>query len=513
MHQALADALDDEWTVLHSVGWQSERYGRQGDGEADFVLLSRRGVLVLEVKGGTVSVVDGKWRSVSARGAVHDIFDPFRQALDSRKALTRYLQDKAPEIGRLGTGHAVCFPDIRVTGGFGPEAPTEIIIDREDLDDLGRAISGVMKHWELQPHLDPSTLKRIRGLLAPTVTVKPILADIAADVERELLRLTDQQIAAMQGLRRNRRMLIFGGAGTGKTVLATAHTRRLVDEGFNVLFLCFNEPLGNKLKREFSGEGKVTAGHVSSFGVKAIESAGHKMVGAPADHWWDRELPELVAESADRLPKFGALVIDEGQDFHPNWWVPLQLLLADPDDAPFYLFADTAQQLYRKGWIPPFDGPSLELTVNCRNTLPIAAKVSRAVGVDVPVLGADGPAPGFVVVRGEDSIPGAVRRVVNELKVEGFNAGQITVLTTCSSVRDALRNLQFRPRSAEEALDDDVLVDTVHRFKGLESDAIVLALCGTMFADPALVYVGMSRAKLILTVVGADAARKAINWE
>src|SRR5438309_576840 len=38
VYLALRDALDDEWTVFHSVRWQSERFGRQGDGEADFVL-------------------------------------------------------------------------------------------------------------------------------------------------------------------------------------------------------------------------------------------------------------------------------------------------------------------------------------------------------------------------------------------------------------------------------------------------------------------------------------------
>src|SRR5438128_2624084 len=134
VHQALAGALDDRWTVLHSVGWQSERFGRPGDGEADFVLLSRRGVIVLEVKGGAVSLLDGT----------------------------------------------------------------------------------------------------------------------AADVAKELIRLTDQQIAVLQGLRRYRRMLIYGGAGTGKTVLAMAQARRLASEGFNVLLLCFNEPLGHKLNTEFA---------------------------------------------------------------------------------------------------------------------------------------------------------------------------------------------------------------------------------------------------------------------
>jgi Nuclease-related domain len=103
VYQVLS-ALPDDWTVFYSTGWQSERHGRQGDGEADFVLLHRRGLLVLEVKGGTVRVVDGTWQSVSALGQTHRIRDPFQQALDSRMALQRYLREHLPGRSWLHTG-------------------------------------------------------------------------------------------------------------------------------------------------------------------------------------------------------------------------------------------------------------------------------------------------------------------------------------------------------------------------------------------------------------------------
>jgi len=61
--------LNDHWRVFHSVVWQSARRGRQADGEADFVLLHPRyGLLVLEVKGGRVDIVDGSW--------YYDRYDP-----------------------------------------------------------------------------------------------------------------------------------------------------------------------------------------------------------------------------------------------------------------------------------------------------------------------------------------------------------------------------------------------------------------------------------------------------
>src|SRR3954447_25634499 len=124
---AVLRQLSDDWTVFHSVGWQSERHGRQGDGEADFLLLHRKGLLVLEVKGGSIDIHDGQWMSNAK-----SIRDPFQQALDSRKALQRYVLEKIPDVGSLHTGHAVCFPDVRLRQrSLGAEAPPVLTIDRD----------------------------------------------------------------------------------------------------------------------------------------------------------------------------------------------------------------------------------------------------------------------------------------------------------------------------------------------------------------------------------------------
>src|SRR5262245_37538849 len=106
------EMLEDGWIVFHSVTWQAPRAGREGDGEADFILLhARHGMLVLEVKGGRIELADGRWFTTDRNGARNEIRDPFRQAVDSKHALLRYLQDVAlrptPTIG-----HAIVFPDI-----------------------------------------------------------------------------------------------------------------------------------------------------------------------------------------------------------------------------------------------------------------------------------------------------------------------------------------------------------------------------------------------------------------
>ena len=74
VYEAL-QGLDDDWLVFHSVGWQGARHGKQGDGEADFVIAHpRKGVMVVEVKGGNVEIRDGRWFSIDRSGSPHFSF-------------------------------------------------------------------------------------------------------------------------------------------------------------------------------------------------------------------------------------------------------------------------------------------------------------------------------------------------------------------------------------------------------------------------------------------------------
>src|SRR5215469_3997220 len=92
--QALS-SLNENWTVMHNVTWQSIRAGREGDGEADFVLLHPKyGMIVLEVKGGGIETANGLWTTQNRYGETSPIKNPFDQAKDSKYALSEYLKDR-----------------------------------------------------------------------------------------------------------------------------------------------------------------------------------------------------------------------------------------------------------------------------------------------------------------------------------------------------------------------------------------------------------------------------------
>ena len=95
--------LSDDWIIFHSISWQGLSRGRQGDGEADFIVMNPRfGAAVLEVKGGEITVEDGRWTSTNRHG-VHPIKNPFEQAKDSKYTLLRFLADLTSTIELLNT--------------------------------------------------------------------------------------------------------------------------------------------------------------------------------------------------------------------------------------------------------------------------------------------------------------------------------------------------------------------------------------------------------------------------
>ena len=112
-------------------------------------------------------------------------------------------------------------------------------------------------------------------------------------------------------------------------------------------------------------------------------------------------------------------------------------------------------------------------------------------------------------------------RVVDLIARQGVSPGDIAVL-----IVDAVRKANYYaalgrlplPKPAtwlEEGARNDrtVLMDTVRRFKGLESPVVILwGLDGANWErSDELLYVGMSRAKSLLVVVGTSASCAMVN--
>ena len=506
--------LSDDWTVLHHVSWQSKRGGREGDGEADFLVLHpRRGILVLEVKGGGIEIHDGRWSTIDRRGDRHPIKNPYEQATASKHALLSWLKDHGLHH-RARIGHAVAFPNISALPNTGPAGPPAISLVRPDLQDVLSSVERCFGHWQLQASLSAKDMTKLVDLLAPTVSVGPNLAGRAAEAEQDLLLFTADQVEAFSSLRANRGGLIVGSAGTGKTVLAIARARQLARDGFRTLLVCYNELLGADLASRTAAPPNLIAGTFHRLCLTEAARARLKTPASKDQSWWERDAPDLLIEAcAQNGTAFHAVVVDEAQDFSPLWLEALRCLVAADKDAPFFEFADPRQDIWRRDWASDPRHPFVfELTRNMRNTRPIAERVAASVGLPRKDRGVGGPSPVWMTTEAaprESDLVSAVERLMDK----GFGPADVIVLCDDARLVGRLRERSIGAHSFGKWAGRGVPVETISRFKGLDAPVVVLALSELGDQQSTTqAYVGMSRARSVLVVLGTQGTRERLNW-
>lgn len=238
VHRALS-CLPTPWVVLCDIPVGIFGRPRPGMEQLDFLLIHpKRGLCVLEVKGGTLEVQEGTWYQTSRDGDRHALRrSPFVQAANQRYELQRFLWKHLP-IREDAMAHAVALPDVAVETALGPDAPRGIILDRRDLQNVEDAAQRAMKVWKTQATLTKAQVERVISLLMPSMKLTVVLAaDVAMTEEglqrvtRETVVATERQAKVLEGLLRCQRMTVIGEAGTGKTVLAVERAKRLAETG------------------------------------------------------------------------------------------------------------------------------------------------------------------------------------------------------------------------------------------------------------------------------------------
>ncbi|MBC8872888.1 MAG: NERD domain-containing protein [Planctomycetes bacterium] len=256
LYYRLQNHLDEDWTVIHSLPWFDDApYGIR-DRECDFLLLHPRyGLLALETKSGAprYNGKDEKWLYDDGT----KVADPFKQAREAMYNLTRRLGKSTEwKNAKLPFGYAVAFPDARsVLGALRPDLDIGLFILEPDLEQLEQKLIRVLARFSEPPaRSNRAAVEEALEILRPSFHLVPALPTLSTTIEfakSELVRLTAEQVFAMEGMAGNSRLLVRGGAGTGKTLLIVAEATRLAEEGKNVLVLCFNRPLSAFLRQQF----------------------------------------------------------------------------------------------------------------------------------------------------------------------------------------------------------------------------------------------------------------------
>jgi hypothetical protein len=478
-----AGQLSNKYTVFYSVAWQAvdPRSGAQ-DGEADFVIAHPDlGLMVVEVKGGGIGFDsrEGQWRSIDREGVAHRIKDPVEQARSSKYELFKKLRGLPGwEEGWLTMAHVVAFPDIYWEGSLSkPDLPPEIVLDAKALTDLENAIGGAFRYYAggQRGGLGPERLEMVEKTLARSFQIKtPLGVELVFEDER-LVELTERQMRILDFLSNRRRAAIKGCAGSGKTMLALEKARQLREQGFEVLLTCYNHALADYLAgRAPRG---VTVSHFHKLCRETAKKAGVSMRPArDQDEFYGSAMPNAMLEAIDRLgPQFDAIIVDEGQDFKENWWLPLVSLLRDPEQGILFAFYDDNQNLYRGFEDIPgvIDEAPFPLIDNCRNTQKIHQIVS-AFYHDARQLRCRGPegqpAEVYEYADANDQMR-QLKQILHRLVYkEHVDCRDIVILTPRSQERSELKDgmaiANFSLCTTPSQIRNHIQVSSVHTFKG-----------------------------------------------
>jgi len=543
LYQALQSGLSDEYLVLHSVKWIARPRGAgPRDGEVDFLICHpRQGLLVVEVKGGGVTLDYAARRFVSTdrNGDEHLIANPFEQAMKGKFAVLEKLKEsplwQKLGLGRIVLGHAAFFPDVDAVGTLiGPDAPIEIIGGQRDISAISQWVERAFGYWAGSAgqgrftQLGSAGIATVQRILARVSTTKPLLSARLGQEEQARIELTERQATILDLLSRQRRVMVAGGAGTGKTLIAREKAVRSAEQGLKTLLVCYNRGLADHLREQCEGIEGLDVATFHQLCKRWIDQAkselGRDLVAEarrdyPSGTEFDHHQPIALALAIDAFgPQYDAIVVDEAQDFGDEFWMPIELMLSDHADGLLYVFLDENQDIYGRSAAIPIDGEPMLLDKNCRNTTAIHAaayRFYRGARIEAPkIAGADVE---LLTAPDIDRQARAISTVVTRLvAAEGVAPHEIGVLLCDGRNRSAFERALAAttiPKAArwghlEGYGPGSITVDSVAKFKGLERPIIILwglDACDPV-ADRETLYVGMSRAKSLLLLCGTVAA-------
>jgi hypothetical protein len=511
-------ALPTPWQVFNTVEWRKAGYHGEEVGEADIVLFHPQyGVVVFEIKAGQVHITEGTWFYASGRQMKQS---PFSQARRNRFALIEKLEKRLGKttLENLTITHAVWFPDVKWPKQLviAEATSSHFIFDRNALSNPLPQLEKMFA--DIRQISSPAWTKiqqnTLKELLAPDCLLLVPLANTLDDTVTQLHQATEQQIRVLRLLRTQKRLLVEGGAGSGKTLLATMMAREHAQQGKKVLLTCYNKALALQLAEQLSAyESQITVLHFHEL-VRVFCLQTGLSYQVPNDEqqrrqFFNDECPELLMMAAEKLPtSYDSLIVDEAADLSPTWWIALESLMNH--DFSWYCFYDTYQTIFHDNqqWQAPFEGQVMPLEVNLRNTQPIGELAVRLGKCPTPTFAVStGQNPYLTICQSFDVMAEALRQTLHQLIVEEAVVPERIVIlspyrhTNSQSTWAAGLNGVDLHTEMNVMAKGKVRIGTIQSFKGLESDVVILVgLTKHSLTQDELLYVATSRAKAALYV-------------
>jgi hypothetical protein len=387
----------------------------------DFLILHpRRGLLVVEVKdwkADTIRSMDRFSVSLLIEGRQKQTANPLEQAKQYAYGVKDVLERDPALLSEPGTayqgrlafpwGYGVVLTNISratfVQAGLENVIPPERVICQDEMVETVEREAFQKRLWGMfgmtfRCLLTVPQIDRVRWHLFPEIRVNQGTFDLPAPTEPatavvpDLVRVMDLQQEQLARSMGEGHRVIHGVAGSGKTMILGYRAQYLARAlAKPILVLCFNAALAARLEHMIKERGLREAVDVRTFHSWCMRQLDQYHVAKPEGDGrerWDA-IVQAVIRGVDRgqIPRaqYGAVLIDEGHDFEPEW-LKLVAQMVDPETNSLLVLYDDAQSINRFRPRLRFSfaevgiqarGRTTILKINYRNTAEVMAAACR----------------------------------------------------------------------------------------------------------------------------------------
>ena len=520
----LESSLPHGYTVYHGVHWTRLNQSFSVIGEAEFVIVSPAGrVMLIEQKAGFLRE--------TPKGLVKVILQTERNvAIELAQTVERLHRrfTAAFGAGTYGIEALLYCPDYIVKDASIAGVAPERIVDAKRRAQLAAVIVDA-----LPPDEPPNArVSKIHHFLADELALTPDASALVGQAGTLVTRLAGGLATWARRLSFEPfRLRVIGTAGSGKTQLAIQVMKDAADAGKRAIYVCFNRPLADHIARVAPENVRVANYH------QLCDWIARDIGAAPDFRSPDvfGRLEAIFAEAPiDERWSFDVLIVDEGQDFQEPWVAALSRLVR-PGGAWWWL-EDPLQNLYMREPVALPGWTVLTETTNYRSPRDILDYLRDRLGELSPLAAAvtagspfDGSELTFVAydeLQAEASVE-ATKRAITQALALGFRKQDIVVLSyrgregSALTAVDHLGPHRLRGFTGKydlfgnpEYREGDVLLESIYRFKGQSAPCVILTEVDfDTFDERAArkLFVGATRATMKLIVVASQRASRELR--
>ena len=249
LFEALQKQLNNKYSVFHSFHWTEATNTPR---EIDFIVFHpEKGFVVLEVKGGKITIDNGEWFTENKYGSFH-IDDPFRQVQNNMYFLLNFYKQRTKQSFPGLANYGVCFPDTKhIPAHAHPEMTRTNILFNHHLDDIAVWIEDLFNnpfYGYKSNSMNKKAVLDFNNIIKPSLQIPLSIRSALRQQQKELIQINFFQDYLLDIFDDKNRVAFQGAAGTGKTWIALKKAQRLISQGKNCLFLCYNSMLKKRLE-------------------------------------------------------------------------------------------------------------------------------------------------------------------------------------------------------------------------------------------------------------------------